>query len=169
MKKAYWTSVWNCCSWVLNIKWIWVKICRTAVIRFTSAAWSQRWWGSALLSACINIVTDWTEEACGSKCNALFYDIVTNRYGIGKTKSNPRIDVVSLQRTISNRARQREIIKLHSNNPGRGKRSPNGKMKGQSEIHRKTGKARLWLENPRAVCYNHFGPKSRTRTKRMQK
>lgn len=33
---------------------------------------------------------------------------LADRYGVGKTKSNPRTDVISLRRTISNKARQRE-------------------------------------------------------------
>ncbi len=57
-------------------------------------------------------------------------ETLANRYGVGNTKSNPRTDMISLRRTISNRARQREIIQVHSNSPGRGKQSPNGKTKG---------------------------------------
>ncbi len=53
-----------------------------------------------------------------------------NRYGVGKTKSNPRTDVISLRRTVFNRARQSEIIQVHSYSPGRGKQSPNGETKG---------------------------------------
>ncbi len=52
------------------------------------------------------------------------------RYGIDKTKSNPRTDMINLQQTISNRARQREIIQVHINSPCKGKQSPNGKTKG---------------------------------------
>lgn len=49
MKQGYWTSVWNCCSWVLNIKPTWEKICSTVTVRCTSAVWSQLWWGSPLI------------------------------------------------------------------------------------------------------------------------
>ncbi len=60
----------------------------------------------------------------------------------GKTKSNPTTDVINLWRTISNRARQREIIRVHSNSPGRGKQSPNGKTKGV--IRNTPARIRTW-------------------------
>ncbi len=54
-----------------------------------------------------------------------------NSHRCGKTKCNPRTSVVLDQRTVSKRARQREIIQVHNNNPGRGKTQP------------ETGKARF--------------------------
>ncbi len=50
------------------------------------------------------------------------------------------------RRTVSNRARQREIIQVHSNNPGRGKHNPKQQGKGlnqDTQARIKTGKARL--------------------------
>ncbi len=49
---------------------------------------------------------------------------VANRYNTGKTKSKQGQAWVFDRRTVSNRARQREIIQVHSNNPGRGKHNP---------------------------------------------
>ncbi len=98
-------------------------------------------------------------EACGSICKLLLINMVkhrqvrtpANRYGTGKTKSSTVNRRGRSAANVIQGAKQREIIQVHENSPGRGKESPNDKRRDRSRqaINFRAGRDQTKREN----CY----------------